>query len=184
MPLVSLFSGPFWFLRHGESTANRTGFIAGNLDCPLTENGRRQAREAGDKLAKYAIQNIVTSRLCRAHETALIVANRVGAPIVMVEDVGERRWGNLEGTLLSERADYFADPPRGESWPVFCARNSAALDAIDARRPTLVIAHAGTWRVICVRLGFAPGANAIANAAPILVEPGLSHPQWSYIGEG
>ena len=39
------------FLRHGESVANAEGWLSGQVDTPLTERGRDQARQAARDLA-------------------------------------------------------------------------------------------------------------------------------------
>ncbi|MEM7525488.1 MAG: histidine phosphatase family protein, partial [Pseudomonadota bacterium] len=45
------FDHPFYFLRHGETTWNAVQRTQGQLDAPLSETGRRQARDAAAALA-------------------------------------------------------------------------------------------------------------------------------------
>ena len=61
-------------IRHGESTANATGVWQGQLEFPLSEEGRRQARLAGRALAGEAFDGLYSSPLSRAYETAEIIA--------------------------------------------------------------------------------------------------------------
>ena len=66
------------FLRHGESEYNRIKKYAGQLDVPLSEVGKQQAIIAGSYIAKnYKIDEIYSSNLSRAIETAQPIANAI-----------------------------------------------------------------------------------------------------------
>lgn len=67
-------------MRHGLSVLNVRGIRAGHIETPLTDEGRQQARRAGQAAKKYQIDTIVCSPLSRAHETAAIVAKEIGIP--------------------------------------------------------------------------------------------------------
>lgn len=70
------------FLRHGESEYNRIKKYAGQLDVPLSEVGKQQAIIAGSYIAKnYKIDEIYSSNLSRAIETAQPIANALKLPI-------------------------------------------------------------------------------------------------------
>lgn len=92
-------------IRHGQSTANATGVWQGQLDFPLSDEGRAQARLAGRALAAMPPDAIYTSPLSRAHETARIIAREVGFEdeITSLSGLLERRGGLLEGTTAKER---------------------------------------------------------------------------------
>lgn len=64
------------FCRHGESTANRDGIVAGQTDVPLTEKGKDEARTLNRKLADERFDEIITSDLRRAFDTAFAIADR------------------------------------------------------------------------------------------------------------
>jgi broad specificity phosphatase PhoE len=74
------FSGTadFFFIRHGESEANRDGIIQGRAPSRLTETGKAQAREAGEWFRPRALDLVLTSPLARASETAHIIAEVTG----------------------------------------------------------------------------------------------------------
>jgi len=59
-------------LRHGESAWNKLNVFTGWVDVPLTQDGIREATEAGRKLADFNFDIIFTSTLVRAMETTLI----------------------------------------------------------------------------------------------------------------
>ncbi len=63
----------FYFIRHGETEWNRTGFFQGTNDIPLNRTGEVQALRACEKLKNLSISSILTSPLKRAVQTASII---------------------------------------------------------------------------------------------------------------
>ncbi len=90
-------------VRHGETDWNAEGRLQGHTDRPLNEHGRRQARGLAERLAGDAITAVYSSDLSRARETAEILAEPLGLPVVTDPDLRERNWGNWEGLTGSER---------------------------------------------------------------------------------
>lgn len=91
-----------YFVRHGESTANRDKICAGHTDVELTELGIEQANQAGDELAaeKISIDIIISSPLQRALKTAYQIADKIGYDkdkIVISNNAIERFRGDYEG---------------------------------------------------------------------------------------
>ncbi|MCF8480641.1 MAG: histidine phosphatase family protein [Rhodospirillum sp.] len=167
-----LFRGPFLFLRHGESTTNRAGIIAGWRDPELTELGREQALQAMAVLAHHPVTSIFSSPLRRAWDTAAPTSRVLGLPVEAVEGLKERNWGDLEGRPLSERPHMYMIPEGGESWEAFGVRIWAALESLDpVPGMPLIVAHSGVMRVIRARLGLSEGAERVANAQPIRLDP-------------
>lgn len=73
----------FIFVRHGQSKGNLKKVFLGHTDADLTEVGYKQAELAADYLASsYKIDKIYSSDLCRAHNTAKAVANRIGVEVI------------------------------------------------------------------------------------------------------
>ena len=107
-------------------------------------------------------------------ETAAIIKQAVGAPVVPVQGLEERRWGALEGGAIP--ADLFRDEvPGGESLGAFQARVFAALDGLPMPEdgcPPLIVAHAGTWHALCHWMGLVPPTLWPPNAAPTLLTRG------------
>lgn len=81
-------------LRHGQSAFNAVYSVTrvdpGIPDPELTEDGRRQAAEAAERLASHPVRRIITSPYTRALQTAEIVAGRLGVPVTVNADVRER----------------------------------------------------------------------------------------------
>lgn len=96
-----------YFIRHGESQANKDGLFAGQTDAILTPLGISQAREAGEKLKSSGlkIDIIVSSPLLRAYDTARRVARAIGYPadkIILEPLLKERYLGSLEGKTAKD----------------------------------------------------------------------------------
>lgn len=105
-----------FFARHGLSEMNLEGVYSGQIETPLTEKGRFQAKQAGRR-AKEAGLNfdmIISSPLSRAHETARIIADELGIShekLVLHESLKERNYGELEGRRYKDPHKMNTDNP-------------------------------------------------------------------------
>lgn len=140
----------FLFIRHGESVNNRAQLVNGWTDCVLTENGEASAADAGEILRNYKINRIITSDLKRAIRTAEIIAEKINfnGTIETYFDLRERNWGIYENKPISERPGLNIDPEKGESWDAFYKRVSRILLKLCLNENSLLVGHAGTYRVI------------------------------------
>jgi len=129
--------------RHGQTPHNAAGIWQGQLDSPLSEVGKEQARVAASRLAVYRPSVIVSSDLARASNTARALAGLVGLPIRYDERLREIHVGRWQGRTGSDtRAEYpeqhaaldrGEDIPRGvdgETMAQVEARARAAVDQI------------------------------------------------------
>lgn len=92
----------FYIFRHGQCPLNVTGHIQGQkFNGSLTDEGRRQAFHTADKLKDKKITLIVTSPLKRAVQTALIIAEKIKAPIWVDHRFIEVNMGIVEGMHIS-----------------------------------------------------------------------------------
>ena len=143
-------------VRHGETDWNAEGRLQGHTDRPLNEYGRRQARGLADELADEELDAIYSSDLARARETAEIVGERLGLPVVLDPDLREKSWGSWEGLTPAERQEIELV---GESTEEHAARTLRALRRIAERHPggrVLVVTHGGSLRRVQVEaLGLA-----------------------------
>jgi len=86
--------GSVYFLRHGQTDGHVPGLMKGRGRQPLSAEGREQATAAGEWLAGRGITRILSSPLTRAHQTADIVAARLGLktvtdwPLLIEIDIG------------------------------------------------------------------------------------------------
>ncbi|WP_142848100.1 histidine phosphatase family protein [Telmatospirillum sp. J64-1] len=162
---------PFYFLRHGVTDHNLARRIMGQLDIPLNERGRDQARAAAELLVGRGIGRIIASPLSRAVETAGLVASVLGVEVVVVEELKERGWGVIEGSSITARPHDIL--PRGaEDVTLFTQRTIAALAGeIGEGAPVLVVAHSGTCRALRRHLGLERVEGRVPNCIPLRFEP-------------
>ena len=71
------------FVRHGESEGNVKQFFQGQVDYPLTDLGRNQAKLLSQKWIQDGIQfdQVISSPLSRAFETAQILSTALKIPL-------------------------------------------------------------------------------------------------------
>ena len=102
-----------YFARHGETVWNVENKICGMTDSPLTEKGRQQARELGQKVKESGvhIDEILYSPLSRAADTAKAVAEATGLPARCEPRLREQCFGKYEGTTPGRRrVSHLQDP--------------------------------------------------------------------------
>ncbi len=133
-------------VRHGRTTANATGLLAGRaVGVSLDHTGREQAARAGDRLSTVPLVGVVSSPLERCQQTSQLILDRqAGAPYAPVDaDLTECDYGQWQGRMLAElaREDLWrvvqSQPsavvfPGGESMAAMQARSVAAIRRHDA----------------------------------------------------
>jgi probable phosphomutase (TIGR03848 family) len=133
-------------VRHGRTTANATGLLAGRTaGVLLDEFGREQAARTGARLAAAPLVGVVSSPLERCLQTAeQILGHRVGSLATTIEDdLTECDYGQWQGRTLGDLAKeelwsvVQTHPsavtfPGGESLAAMQARSVAAIRRQDA----------------------------------------------------
>jgi probable phosphomutase (TIGR03848 family) len=134
-------------VRHGRSTANTSGVLAGwTPGVGLDDRGREQAEAIALRLGGLPLAAIVASPLQRCQETVAPLVKKTGVKRVTEKRLGECRYGDWTGRKLSE---LFKEPlwrvvqahpsaavfpgPEGESMAAMAARGVAAIRDWDAR---------------------------------------------------
>ncbi len=155
-------------IRHGETQWNVAGRLQGRKDTPLTNNGVRQAKAVGvrlaDTIAAHQSLKFWSSPLPRALQTASILADIwavpfekfAQAPILM-----ERSFGVWEGHTADEikrdLSDQYraqeADPwdytiPNGESRNDLKQRMQTWLATLEKQTTHVVVTHSGCLRAL------------------------------------
>jgi broad specificity phosphatase PhoE len=97
--------------RHGETAWSKSGQHTGRTDIPLTDLGREQARRLGTALAGRSFQQVLSSPLVRASETARIAGFAAG--LATDPDLREWDYGIYEGRT---RIDIARDDPGWTIW--------------------------------------------------------------------
>jgi len=148
-------------VRHGQTIWNAEGRFQGQLDSPLTQKGRTEAKENGIKIKK-AIKSldkidIYSSPLGRAKSTALIVAKELGFPLnqILFEDrIQEFNYGILEGKTKEycnknyrdiiearEANKWFYQIENGDSYKLVAQRVENWLDSLDRDKIIIAVTH-------------------------------------------
>ena len=101
-------------LRHGESTWNKENRFTGWTDVDLTEQGRQEAKAAGQVLKKdgYSFDLAYCSVMKRALRTLWIVLDELDELWIPVEKtwrLNERHYGGLQGLNKSETAAQYGE---------------------------------------------------------------------------
>jgi len=144
-----------YFIRHGESTSNYGEVITGQQDVALTEKGREQARTAGKTIIAEGlhIDEIISSPLMRAHDTAKLIVEQIGYPqenIHISDLVIERSFGSLEGKpreAVLALSDQLITECGGEIDPQLRERAQKFLDSIKGHQGNiLIVSHTGFGR--------------------------------------
>lgn len=144
-------------LRHGETALNQERRYSGRGDTPLTPVGEQQAARAAERLSGMpGIAAVLTSPLRRAVQTASVVAEAVGVPLIQRPRLIETDFGAWEGLTFDEARARDPElhqrwlgsedvaPPGGESFRMVGERIDAELAAIQAEYPAetvVVVSH-------------------------------------------
>lgn len=170
-PLPPLPTRAFCLIRHGETTANRAGLIAGRLDVALTEAGREQARALADRVWPKPLA-LFTSPMARARETAALGFSH--CPATVRNGLRERDWGIFEGRPLAELPRREDTPDNGEGWAEMILRVHTALtDCIRQAGPALpvIVCHSGVIRATRLLTGQPDVGQRAPNARAIHYRP-------------
>jgi len=155
-------------VRHGQSTWNRVHRIQGQLDPPLSDEGRRQAGLLGRRIASHRFAGAYSSDLQRAFETATVAGAAAGVtpqPLRGLREIFLGEWEGLSSEEIAVRypeawAKWVKEPdwdlvPGGEGAAAFEQRVAATLDEIAQRHPegeVLVVTHGGVIQVALHRI--------------------------------
>ncbi|RAV12819.1 histidine phosphatase family protein [Mycolicibacterium sp. GF69] len=165
-------------LRHGQTEYNAGSRMQGQLDTDLSDLGRHQAVAAAEVLAKRRPLAIVSSDLRRALDTAVVLGDRAGMPVVADVRLRETHLGQWQGMTHHEvdaiapgarmawRDDSRWAPPGGESRVDVAARSSPLVAELVAQhtdwgaeqaggepdRPVVLVAHGGLIAALTAEL--------------------------------
>lgn len=156
-----------YIARHGQNEDNANGILNGHRDRPLTEIGRKQAHALADGIKKtqLVVDNIYTSPLCRAFETATIVSEvlELSKPEIM-QNLIERDFGIMTGKpvgdiekycglniLKTNTITYFLSHEGAETFPVLLERGKLVLTELQSKHENgsvLLVTHGDIGKMI------------------------------------
>ncbi len=186
-------------VRHGQSQWNLENRFTGWTDVDLTDQGRAEARRAGELLAQAGLRftKAYTSDLKRAQETLDIILDVLGQkdlPVIKDQALNERHYGDLQGLNKQATAEkygkeqvhlwrrsYDIAPPGGESLKDTAERTlpyfrEHIVPDLDAGETVLVSAHGNSLRSIVMALDNLSKDEVVAleigTGIPIVYEMG------------
>ena len=149
--------GKLFFVRHGETFWNVENKICGATDIALTEKGHQQAIDTGILIKEKKIQfdEILSSPLIRASETAKHISEITGIPMRIEPRLIEQNFGKYESTARDgaefqlAKLHFLDRYGTGESMMRLGQRIYNLLDDIRKDDKTyLLVAHNGIARVV------------------------------------
>ncbi len=92
-----------FLVRHGETDWNKEGRFQGQINIPLNDNGKYQAKKASEYLNEINFNKAFSSSMDRPYETAqIILQNKSDLEIIKLEQLVEISHGLWEGKLEIE----------------------------------------------------------------------------------
>ena len=89
-----------WLIRHGETEWSKSGAHTGRTDIPLTDEGRRRARELRGALAGHRFSVVLVSPMQRARETCALAG--FGDVAQIDPNLCEWNYGDYEGKSTAQ----------------------------------------------------------------------------------
>ncbi len=169
----------FHFMRHGEAEQNVEDIISAYPEpgvYHLTEKGKEGARAAAEALKAKGVDLIFSSDLLRTRETAEIVAEATGVPVVTDPRLREFNVGIWNGKSEKDfdksrpAAGWWKIAPEGgETWTGIRSRMVEIVNELTAKHPgksIVIVSHGDPLWLVMEALG-----------EDILVEPDYATPR-------
>ncbi|MCC2322220.1 histidine phosphatase family protein [Cellulomonas xiejunii] len=170
-----------YLARHGQTEGNVQGRWQGQLDSPLTALGRAQARTVAELVAEEPVDAVFCSPQGRAAATAQVCGERLGLPVVALDELAELHHGAMAGMSPDEMEQAFPGElarrrqdkyrwrfPGGESYEDAVPRAARALARVEASgaRHPLLVSHEMIGRLLQHHLRRVDVATALAGGHP------------------
>ena len=140
------------FEPHGTTFDNEAGLASGWFDVELSELGKKQAKELGERYKNESFNAIFCSDLKRSYQTAEIAFTDRGFKIIKDARLHECNYGDLTRHLNEEvdlaKSKYISEPfPNGESYEQTSERIKSFLQDLlknyDGKK-VIIIGHRAT----------------------------------------
>jgi phosphoserine phosphatase len=151
-------------VRHGQTPWNKDKIFRGSRDIPLNDQGREEARLAGEWLKGETIHAAYCSPLSRARDTASAIARHHNLAVTDLPGLADLCYGDWEGMPLTEVKVKYADLyrqwetapatvrfPGGETLDEVRDRAWVAVEEVVQRHPgqtVLLAAHRAVNKVL------------------------------------
>ncbi len=146
------------FVRHGQSRHHVDGLTGGWTDTPLTGLGRQQIARAAQYLVSQSLPDDVgcyCSDLKRAHESAVIIGERLGRAFVVLRGLREINNGDAAGMTEAAAQRIAAQQPSQSDvdWRPYANAETFREMSDRVARTLSEIAGRGTQRAVIVGHG-------------------------------
>ncbi|MFZ2012392.1 MAG: histidine phosphatase family protein [Nocardioides sp.] len=151
-------------VRHGQTPWNLDKIFRGSRDIPLNDQGREEARLAGEWLKGETIHAAYASPLSRARDTAFAIARHHNLAVADLPGLTDLCYGDWEGLPLAEVKTRYAELyhqwetapatvrfPGGETLDEVKDRALKAVEEVVRRHPgqvVLLAAHRAVNKVL------------------------------------
>ena len=187
-------------IRHGETDHNTQGRFLGQVNPPLNERGRRQARMLRSRLTGTKCRIAYTSDLGRARETAQLILGQRETLIYEDPRLRELSFGTWDGLTRAEVEEEDPEtlsaweanamdiaPSGGETLAEFSERVRTALASIldthQAGETVIIVTHGGVLKMIfCMALGLSPDMHWQFRVENASISEVVFHPAGGIIG--
>jgi len=163
-----------FLIRHGVTPWHAESRVLGQRDIPLSPTGLEQARAAAEALAAVKLDEVLSSPLQRAVQTAEIIGNRVGIDVARdprLMDFKLGRWSGLGYAEVAASSEYqrFLREPTATSLPDVENLDAVQRRAIGAVEQALrdaapgdaiaLVTHSGLVRLLLSHYMGSPAVN-------------------------
>ena len=162
--------GKIYLIRHGETEANKTFQFQGHVDNPLNSKGLCQAAALGQHYENIVLDEIYSSSMQRARQTAAPLAEAHGLTVQPLDELKEVCFGEWEGLSYDEIKAKWSDQlelffkqpaqcrmPGGESFDDVALRVRSVCEDLfknNSDKNIAIVSHGGVIRVqLCLLLG-------------------------------
>ncbi len=158
----------FGLIRHAETFWNREKKIQGHHNSALTAEGQQDADHWGRRLSRLPWNQIISSDLGRAVETATRINRYLQIPVEYEPRLREQNWGQWTGKTIAQiqheapevlqkkiKAGWKFCPPEGEERLAVWQRSHSALIAAATKwcgQTILIVTHEGVIKSLIYRL--------------------------------
>lgn len=148
-----------YVIRHGQTDWNLAGKTQGSIDTELNETGINQAESIKNELLNINLDVVLCSPRNRCKSTAKIICKDRNIPIVEVEDLRERGFGEFEGKQKNIDYDWVEfwnweqnkQYKKAENVRIFFKRVSDIIEKVKKEysgKNVLIVTHSGVCAMI------------------------------------
>jgi broad specificity phosphatase PhoE len=173
-------------VRHGESVFSARALVNGDpsVACGLTEVGRQQARQLGERLSGEPVGLCVVTEFPRTHETADLVLGDRDVPRLVLRELNDPFYGEFEGGPLADYRAWAAThgpedapPGGGETRLAIASRYVRGFRILLARPESTIL-------VVCHSLPIAFAVAAADGRGPRAKMPLITYAEPHVLYEG